>query len=93
MDESKIIEHEGREYAALGSYVTNERAVAYVGKGMRELTDWEGNVIGTCVITASWPIRSYVSNRMYQIRAHIGGRFYTGRSAGEGMIWQGKACK
>lgn len=83
------IEHEGREFSALGSVVTPDRATAYVAKDFRHVTDWSGNVIGTCVVVSSWRTpRS--CDRMYQIRATIGGRTYTGRSAGAGMLWRGK---
>ena len=73
---------------------------AYVGKtlgdGMgvarhgatsrRELTDWHGNVIGTCFLSSSWRVRSYIGDRMYQIYATINNTTYTGRGFGEGMV-------
>jgi hypothetical protein len=73
--------------------------VAYVGKtigdGMgldkhgptsrRELTDWHGNKLGTCFLSSSWPVRSYIGSRMYQIYARVNGVDYTGRGFGEGM--------
>ena len=76
-----------------------EKIVAYVGDtvgdGMgverhgdtsrRYLTDWHGNKIGHCAYSASWPIRSYIGARMYQIYATINGVHYTGRGFGKGM--------
>ena len=87
-----IIIHEGREYASRGATVTPTYAVAYPGKdGI--LKNWGGKAIGTWKAVASWPIRSYMGSRMYQIRAWIDGRCYTGRGFGEGMLWRGKVCK
>jgi len=93
------IEHEGRKCTANGAWYDGQRAVAYVGKtlgdGMgvdrhgptsrRALTDWHGNQIGTCALTSSWRVRSYIGCRMYQIYATINGVDYTGRGFGEGM--------
>lgn len=75
-----------------------ESFVAYVGRNRRdgmgvdrivgsthELTDWHGAAIGTCTLGQSWPVRSYVGSRMYQIYAWREGREYTGRGFGEGM--------
>lgn len=64
--------------------------VGYVGKRLpsgyqRELTDWHGRVIGVCMLTSSWAVRSYIGSRMYQIYATIDGVRYTGRGFGEGM--------
>jgi len=76
-----------------------ESIVAYVGKtlgdGMgverhgstssRALTDWHGNQIGTCYLSTSWPVRSYIGTRMFQIYATVNGVEYTGRGFGESM--------
>lgn len=85
---------------------TAMETIGYVGKtlgdGMgverhgstsrRELTDWHGNVIGTCFLSSSWPVRSYIGSRMYQIYARINGVDYTGRGFGEGMAVNLKRC-
>src|SRR5262245_59803810 len=85
-----IVEHEGREYIAMGSVVTNTHCTAYLGKN-RQLTKWDGTVIGRWSVASSWPTpRSYVSSRMYQIEAWVGAALYTGRSAGEGMVFNGR---
>lgn len=81
--------------------------VAYVGKtlgdGMgverhgstsrRALTDWQGNQIGTCYLSSSWRIHSYLGSHMHQIYARIDGRDYTGRGLGEGMAVVLRPCK
>ena len=101
------VEHNGRKFESGGAVVTPERIIAYPGKpigdGMgcdkfgptsrRELCDWHGNVIGTCVFASSWPVRSYLGSRMYQIYATVNGVTYTGRGTGEGMAFSGKRCK
>ena len=71
---------------------------AYVGKNMNsgfgierqygtrhELTDWHGNKIGTCYLSTSWQVNSYIGSRMSQIYAWANGKEYTGRGFGEGM--------
>lgn len=79
--------------------MTQAAIVAYVGEtvgdGMgvdrsgdtsrRFLTDWHGNKIGRCNLYISWPVRSCIGNRMYQIYATIGDKVYTGRGFGAGM--------
>ena len=83
----------------MNTLTPHEPIIAYIGKscgdGMdldkegptsrRHLTDWHGNHIGTCFLSSSWPIRSYIGSRMYQVYAKINGREYKGRSFGEGM--------
>ncbi len=70
--------------------------VAYIGKpyartesayglGRRELTNWHGEILGTCYLGTGWRVNSYIGSRMYQVYATINGREYTGRSFGEGM--------
>lgn len=82
--------HEGHEYSAMGSVVSDSHCVGYLGKNSR-LTDWNGAVIGTYRITSTWPTpRSYVSGTMNQVYATVSGRTYQGRSAGEGMVFRGK---
>ena len=54
-----------------------------------------GNVIGRIELTASWPLppNSYAP-RMYQAYATVdGGPTYTGRTMGEGMVFNGKRTK
>ena len=99
-----VVTHEGRTYEAGGAVVTPSHVIGYVGKdrrdGMgcdrshgssRDLTDWHGNVIGTIRLTSSWRTpRSFVSSRMYQGYATVDGVTYTGRTCGEGMIFNGK---
>ena len=63
--------------------------IAYPGKdGI--LHTWHGEAIGSWKATSSWPIRSWVGSKMYQIEARIGDVIYTGRGFGEGMIFKGK---
>lgn len=66
---------------------------AYLGKD-NVLTDWEGKPVGTYKIISSWATpKSYVSSRMYQIEAIVKGKKYTGRSAGVGMLFNGRLKK
>ena len=102
------ITNEGREFSAGGAVVTPDAIIAYVGKttgdgmgcdrhgktSLRELTDWHGEVIGTCYISSTWRTQhSYVSSTMHQIYATVDGINYTGRSAGEGMIFRGRKVR
>lgn len=82
--------HEGKEWSAMGSVVTDSYCVGYLGKDGR-LTNWNGAVIGTYRVTSMWRTpRSYVSATMNQVYATVNGRTYQGRSAGEGMVFRGK---
>lgn len=55
-----------------------------------ELTDFEGNRIGTINLYKSWPIRNgWKSDRMWQAYAHIKGVEYTGRTMGRCMAFRG----
>jgi len=104
IEQNCCIKHEGNKYCAGGAVVTNDYIVAYIGEptgetigcgqptGRRELQDWHGNRIGTCSFSSSWPINSYISDRMYQVYATVKGITYTGRSCGEGMVFKGKRC-
>ena len=83
-----IVKHEGKEYAAWGSVVTADHAIAY--KSGDRMTTWAGADLGPCKVVASWPIYSFVSDRMYQVEATIEGVVYTGRTCGDSMIWKGK---
>lgn len=93
VEQNCTITHEGRSFTSGGAIVTDTHITAYLAKD-GVLTDWHGNRIGSYRITSSWATpRSFVSSRMYQVRAFIGGRAYTGRSAGVGVVFNGKACK
>lgn len=63
---------------------------AYLGKN-GILTDWFGTPIGAYRITATWrtPTSAY-SDTMNQVYATVDGVTYTGRSNGEGMLFNGK---
>lgn len=87
--ETGIFVHEGQEFAYLGAVITPEYAVGYPKHGV--LTSWGGETLGSCRVVSSWPVRSCVGSRMYQIEATINGRTYTGRGLGDGMIWKGRA--
>jgi len=84
-----IVTHNGKDYSALGSVITDSHITAYLGKD-GQLQKWDGTVIGHYNIVTSWPVRSYVTAHMYQVEAWIGPRCYTGRSAGVGMVFNGK---
>ena len=101
------ITHEGRTFDASGAVVTPEAAIAYVGalvnvnphgtsmritNGTRALNDWHGNQIGTCYISRSWRVFSYLGSHMNQIYARINGVDYTGRGFGEGMSVRLRRC-
>jgi hypothetical protein len=78
------IEHEGRKFTSGGAVVTDKFITAYLGKdGI--LTDWHGKEIGVYRILSSWPIRSYISNRMYSVECFVYGVRYVGRGCGVGM--------
>src|SRR2546422_11649344 len=85
-----IVIFEGREFVALGSVIQDGRIVAYLGKD-KQLTKWDGTVIGTYRLASSWltPSSCY-SSRMFQVYATVNGITYTGRSAGEGIVFKGK---
>lgn len=94
------ISHEGREFSAGGAIVTPDHLVAYVGKkltnvvGQRELTDWHGDILGTCYISSTWATpRACVSSTMCQVYATVDGVTYTGRCAGEGMVFRGRKVR
>lgn len=96
VEQDCTIEFEGREFTSGGAFISDTYAIGYVGKtihtGCRLLTDWHGNQIGTCYLSSSWPVRSYIGSRMYQIYATINGIQYTGRGFGEGMSVRLKRC-
>jgi hypothetical protein len=59
----------------------------------RALTDWHGAKIGTCFLSSSWRVRSYIGSRMYQIYATVDRRDYVGRGFGEGMAVKLRPCR
>jgi len=59
----------------------------------RELRDFNGTRIGTCFLSKSWPVRSFIGSRMWQIYAIVDGVDYTGRGFGEGMSVNLRLCK
>lgn len=84
IEQDCTIEHEGHKFTSGGAIVTNKFITAYLGKGSI-LSDWHGKQIGTYTILSSWPIHSYVTNRMYSVECFVNGVRYIGRSAGVGM--------
>lgn len=87
-------EHDGQVYESGGAYVSPVYAIGYLGRedGRLVLTSWKGIRLGTARIVATWRTPgSYVSSHYHQVEATINGAIYTGRSAGEGMIWKGRA--
>lgn len=63
---------------------------AYLADGGR-LNNSRGKRIGSYKVVASWKTpKSYVSSRMYQVGAMVNNVVYTGRSAGVGMLFNGK---
>lgn len=101
IEQNCSIELEGKIFSASGAYIAGDRALCYLklpngdqpyARGT--VTDWHGNELGACVVTARWCTpRSWVSSHMLQVEATINGRVYTGRSAGDGMLWAGKVKK
>ncbi len=86
-----VVKHEGREFEARGAVVTPAVIVAYPAAG-GILQDWHGQAIGTWRAVSIWKTpRSYLSATMSQIEAIVDGITYTGRGAGVGMIYKGKA--
>jgi len=91
-------EFEGRSFESGGAFVSPDYAICYAKfdieyRGARGIiTDWHGNKLGDCIITARWNTpKSFISSHMCQIEATINGVVYTGRGYGNGMIWKGKS--
>jgi hypothetical protein len=85
------IVHNGKAYTAGGAVVSRQSVVAYLANN-GVLTDWQGKALGTYRVTGKWKTpRSYVSSDMWQVEATVAGIVYTGRSAGIGMVYSGKA--
>jgi len=86
------VTHEGKTFESGGAVVTPLWCVAYMSADMTRVTDWHGNDLGAARIVTSWRTpQSYVSSRQYQVEATINGIRYTGRTAGGGMLWRGRA--
>ena len=102
IEQDCTIEHNGQTFEAGGAVVTPDFAIGYVKdhkSAMSErgvITDWHGNEIGKIVAcTSTWPVHSWMGNRMHQIEARIDGVLYTGRAIGDvhgvsGIIWRGR---
>ena len=94
-----IVNHEGREFAAVGSRIDDVHLVAYLAAAGYDdntktgrLTTWDGTHIGTFVIQKTWRTRTrYTSTDMHQVDARLtDGRLYHGRSQGLGMVFSGR---
>lgn len=84
-------EFDGKKFTEGGALVTDRCIIAYP-KANGILGDWHGNEIGTWRIVSSWKTpRSFYSSTMHQIESTVDGIVYTGRGAGTGMIYKGKA--
>jgi hypothetical protein len=93
VEQSCVINHNGRKFESGGAVVTTERIVAYLGKS-GVLTDWHGNSLGSYRVVSTWKTpRSFMSSTMSAVHAYVGERVYKGRSAGEGMVFFGKLAK
>jgi hypothetical protein len=90
-----IFSHNGKEFSAGGSYVSDSYIIGYCHYPSMTLTSWDGKeTIGTIRIVSTWRTpSSYVSSYLSQIEATINGKVYTGRSGGDGMVWKGKPKK
>lgn len=87
-------ELEGRTFESGGAVVTENYVIGYMSSDMKRIQTWRREHITDNVkITSSWRVRSFISDKQYQIRALINGRWFTGRTAGGGMIIRLKACK
>jgi hypothetical protein len=104
--EIATIGHNGKEYSAMGAYISDDYVVGYISKAepvegfpnmkpQHWLTTWEGEKIGRAYFVSTWrlSISSYISSTMSQIEVNIAGKVFTGRGYGVGMVWKGKAKK
>lgn len=85
--------HEGKDFTFCGAMIQGDRAVGYLKTVDRRLTliTWKGEFMGYARIVATWRTRGSFASEMHQVEVVAQGRTYTGRSAGEGTIWTGKA--
>ena len=84
VEQDCTIHHEGHSFTASGAIVTDKFITGYLGKA-GILTDWHGKQIGTYNVLSSWPIHSYLTDRMYSVECFVDGVRYVGRGCGEGM--------
>jgi hypothetical protein len=98
VEQDCTFEHAGRKFEAGGAVVTDKFITAYL-KAMCSwsshehsgiLTDWHGKQIGTYRVLSSWPIHSFITDRMYSVECFVNGVRYVGRSAGAGMAINAK---
>ena len=90
VEQDCTVKHKGREFTSGGAVVTPDWIIAYLGKD-GALNDWHGAKLGTYRIASTWRTpRSSMSSTMSQVYATVDGVTYTGRSAGIGMIFQGR---
>jgi|SRR3989304_7489586 len=81
-----IFTHQGKEFESGGAIITDGFIVGYCSSNMKTLTTWHGEFIGHLRISSSWKIKSYITDRYYQVWTKVNGQWYTGRTAGAGMI-------
>jgi len=84
-----IIEHEGREFSALGATVVGRHVTGYTRQinGDIELTTWCGQTMLAC---RSEIVEHYWSGTMALMFRLTGGRFIVGYSLGMGMLFRGE---
>lgn len=93
VEQDCTFETQGRKFTSGGAIVSQNYIIAYP-KANGVLGNWHGEPIGTWRAVATWKTpRSFMSSTMSQIEATVDGITYTGRGAGEGMIYKGKAKK
>ncbi len=84
-----ILEHEGREFAALGSTISGRQVVGYVKKDRRgyQLTRWNGEIMLSCrceIVKEFWCGSKALLFRLPR------GRFVVGYALGDGMLFRGE---
>lgn len=93
IEQDCTFEAQGRKFTSGGAIVSPNYIIAYPREN-GVLGNWHGEPIGTWRAVSTWKTpRSYMSSTMSQIEATVNGIRYTGRGAGEGMIFKGKAKK
>jgi hypothetical protein len=89
-----IISHNGKEFSAGGSYVSDSYIIGYCHYPSMKLMSWDGKkTLGTIRIISTWRMPNNLSGYMSQIEATVNGKVYTGRCAGDGMAWRGRPKK
>jgi hypothetical protein len=84
-----MITKDGVEKAKRGTEI-GERITAYLKSG--DLTDRQGNRLGTYKITSTWHVGRH-RDPIHQVCALVDGVTYTGRSQGEGYVFRGRRIK